>query len=60
VVRAGELEAAGAPEALLTGTPVLEELVPEEQAASVPPNDMTHKIPAADRVLSFILGPSVG
>jgi hypothetical protein len=61
VVSAAELEATGAPEAvLLAGALALEELALEEQAASAPPNEMTHRIPAADRVLSFIPGPSVG
>jgi hypothetical protein len=57
VVSAGELTAAGAlllAGALLAGALELEELAPEEQAASVPPRDMTQRIPARDRVRSFI------
>jgi hypothetical protein len=51
VVTAGELAAAGA---LLAGALELEELAPEEQAASEAPTDMAHRIPATDRVVSFI------
>jgi hypothetical protein len=66
VVSAAEL--AGAAEAgallagaLLAGALELEELPPEEQAASEAPTDMAHRIPATDRVVSFIfLGPSIG
>jgi hypothetical protein len=59
VVRAGAL-AAGVREALpaagaLAGA---EELAPEEQAARAAANDVAHRIPAMDRVLTFILGPS--
>jgi hypothetical protein len=55
VVRAGELDATGALDELaLAGVLALEELPPEEQAASEAPSDTTHKAPARDFVFSFI------
>jgi hypothetical protein len=59
VVSAGALEAAEEAGALLAGALLagaleLEELAPEEQAARVPPRDMTQRIPARDRVFRFI------
>jgi hypothetical protein len=57
-VRAGELDATGALDELaLAGVLALEELEelpPEEQAASEAPSDTTHKAPARDFVFSFI------
>jgi hypothetical protein len=55
VLAAAEEAAALLAGALLAGAVALGELVPEEQAASVAPRDMTHKVPARDLVHSFIL-----
>jgi hypothetical protein len=41
-------------EAPAAGAELLDELLPEEQAARVAPRDRTPRIPTADRVIRFI------